>query len=112
VAGIAQKYHLTYSCIKKSFQKLLFFFSNQKNTSKLAKLHMRYLIIKFMKQKRMPEFFCFDDLIKNFMVFIKLKITNFYDKISICYKINQHQTIAAFQKLKNWLYKPLELRRK
>jgi hypothetical protein len=32
---------------------------------------MRYLIIKFMEQKRMPEIFCFDDLIRNFMVFIE-----------------------------------------
>ena len=32
---------------------------------------MRYLIVKFMVQKRMPEKFCFDDLIRNFMVFIE-----------------------------------------
>ena len=57
-----------YMCIKKLFQKLLFF-SNQKNTSKLAKLHMKYLIMKFMMQKRMPENFCLDDLIINFMIF-------------------------------------------
>ena len=66
-----QKVIKGYMCIKKIFQKLLFFFSNQKNTSKLAKLHMRYLIIKFMVQKRMPENFCFDDLIRNCMVFIE-----------------------------------------
>jgi hypothetical protein len=34
-------------------------------------LHLRYLIIKFMVQTRMPEFFCFDDLIRNFMVLIE-----------------------------------------
>ena len=34
---------------------------------------MRYLIIKFMVQKRMPENFCFDDLIRNFMFFIEPK---------------------------------------
>jgi hypothetical protein len=32
---------------------------------------MRNLIIKFTEQKRMPENFCFDDLIRNFMVFIE-----------------------------------------
>jgi hypothetical protein len=32
---------------------------------------MRYLIVKFMVQKRMPEKFCFFDLIRNFMVFIQ-----------------------------------------
>jgi hypothetical protein len=32
---------------------------------------MRYLIVKFMIQKIMPEKFCFDDLIRNFMVFIE-----------------------------------------
>jgi hypothetical protein len=32
---------------------------------------MRYLIIKFMVQKRMPENFGFDDLIRNFMFFIE-----------------------------------------
>jgi hypothetical protein len=32
---------------------------------------MRYLIIKFMVQKRMPANFCFYDLIINFMIFIK-----------------------------------------
>ena len=32
---------------------------------------MKYLIMKFMMQKRMPENFCFDDLIRNVMVFIE-----------------------------------------
>ena len=32
---------------------------------------MRYLIMKFMVQKRMPENFCFVDLIRNFMIFIE-----------------------------------------
>ena len=32
---------------------------------------MRYLIVKFMVHKRMPEKFCFVDLIRNFMVFIE-----------------------------------------
>ena len=58
-------------CVLKNISKIIIFFSNQKNTSKLAKLHMRYLITKFMVQKRMPEKFCFDDLIRNFMVFIE-----------------------------------------
>ena len=30
-----------------------------------------YLIIQFMVQKRMLESFCFDDIIKNFMIFIE-----------------------------------------
>jgi hypothetical protein len=32
---------------------------------------MRYLIIKFMVQKRMPENFYYDDFIINFMIFIE-----------------------------------------
>ena len=32
---------------------------------------MKYLIMKYMMQKRMPEIFCFDDLIRNVMVFIE-----------------------------------------
>jgi hypothetical protein len=57
-------------CIEKLFQKIKKN-SNQKNTSKLTKLHMKYFIMKFMMQNRMPENFCSDDLIRNIMVFIK-----------------------------------------
>ena len=93
-------------CLKKLFQKWLFFISNQKITSKLVKLHMRYLIVKFMVQKRMPEKFCFVDLIRNFMVFIEPKLNlikilemskNFQFFCDIAEKLYSRNTILPFK---------------